>query len=83
MILKERENDFPEITHICKEKWIVDEADFEKPSGSKFKTPCVFFTGLIEHNDELLVSYGAADQNVGLMRLDYKKLMEELRKCEI
>ena len=83
MILKEKENDFPEITHICKEKWIVDEADFEKPSGSKFKTPCVFFTGLIEHNDELLVSYGAADQNVGLMRLDYKKLMEELRKCKI
>ncbi len=80
MILKEKENDFPEITHICKEKWIVDEADFEKPG--RFKTPCVFFTGLIENEGNLLVGYGAADERVGLMTLDYKKLISELRKCE-
>lgn len=81
MILKEVENDFPEMTHICKEKWIVNEADFEKPS--KFKTPCVFFTGLIEKNEsELLVSYGAADQYVGVMELDFPKLMNELRRCK-
>lgn len=81
MILKEVENDFPKITHICKEKWIVDEEPFEKPG--RFKTPCVFFTGMIENGDELFVSYGAADEKVGIMRLDYKELLSELRKCEI
>ena len=81
MILKEVENDFPNITHICKEKWIVDEADFEKPG--RFKTPCVFFTGLIENDGKLLVSYGAADERVGIMTLDYKELINELRNCSI
>lgn len=28
MILKETKNDFPVISHICEEKWIVDEEDF-------------------------------------------------------
>ena len=82
MILKEKENDFPVITHLCREKWIVNEADFEKPS--KFKTPCVFFTGLIKKSDtELLVSYGAADEHVGVMELDFEKLIKNLRICEV
>lgn len=81
MILKEIENDFPRITHICEDKWIVDEEDFEKPS--KFKTPCVFFTGMVKVDSELLVSYGAADENVGFMRLDYDKIISHLRECEI
>lgn len=78
MILKEQENDFPKITHLCNEKWIVNEADFEAPN--RFKTPCVFFTGLIEHEGNLLVSYGAADERVAIMTLDFEKLLTELRK---
>ncbi|MBE7031251.1 MAG: hypothetical protein E7409_07495 [Ruminococcaceae bacterium] len=82
MILKEQDNDFPKITHLCKEKWLVNEEPFEEPH--RFGIPCIFFTGLIPHKeDELLVAYGAADEHVAVMRLDYKKLMEELRKCEL
>ena len=78
MILKEREGDFPEITHLYPEKWIVNEADFEAPR--KFKTPCVFFTGLIKKGeDKLLVSYGAADEYAAVMELDYNKIVETLR----
>ena len=79
MILKEQPNDFPVIESICKDKMIVNEAEFETPS--KYETPCVFFTGLIEFQDNLLVSYGAADEHVGLMQLDKKKILEVLTGC--
>ncbi len=77
MILKEQENDFPVITHLYPEKWIVNEEDFEVPR--KFKTPCVFFTGLIPQGDTLLASYGAADQYAAVMKIDFKKLLSVLR----
>lgn len=78
MILKERENDFPMITHLYPKKWIVNEADFERPA--KFGIPCVFFTGMIKQDDTLLVSYGAADEFAATMRLDFDKLVGILRK---
>ena len=79
MILEEKENDFPIIKHICNDKMIVNEEAWEAPS--KFKTPCVFFTGLIEYDGDLLCSYGAADEHVGLLRIDYPMLMDILRRC--
>ncbi len=81
MILKEQENDFPVITHICREKWITDTEDFEKPN--KSETPAVFFTDIDRDGDKLLVSYGAADEKACYMELDYNKLIEELRKHKI
>ena len=78
MILRERENDFPEITHLCPERLIVNEADFEEPK--KFGIPCVFFTGMIKEGDELIVSYGAADEFAAVMRLDYNNVVETVRK---
>lgn len=77
MILKEVENDFPEITHLCPEKWIVNEEEFEAPR--KFKTPCVFFTGAIPVGEKLLVSYGAADEFAAVMELDMPKIITVLR----
>lgn len=78
MILKEQENDFPVITHICREKWVVDEEDFEKPNIAT--TPAVFFTDIEKDGDTLLVSYGAADERACLMKLDYNAIVRELRK---
>ena len=78
MILRERENDFPEITHLYPERWIVNEAEFELPK--KFGIPCIFFTGMIKEGDELLASYGAADEFAAVMRIDYNKVIETLRR---
>lgn len=78
MILSEKANDFPEITHLYPKRWITNEADFERPA--KFGIPCVFFTGMIKQDDKLLVSYGAADEFAATMTLDYNKLVEILRK---
>ena len=64
---------------LCNDPMIVNEEEFEAPS--KFKTPCVFFTGLVEYDGDLLCSYGAADEHVGLMRIDYPMLMGILSEC--
>ena len=78
MILEERENDFPAISHLYPKPWIVNEEDFEAPS--KFPIPCIFFTGIAKLGDRLLVSYGAADENAAVMELDYNAIVSELEK---
>ena len=78
MILEERENDFPAISHLYPRPWIVNEADFEAPA--KFSIPCIFFTGIAKLGDRLLVSYGAADENAAVMELDYNTIVTELEK---
>lgn len=77
MIIREVENDFPKITHLYPKRWIVNEADFERPA--KFGIPCVFFTGMIRRGGRLLVSYGAADEFAAVMELDFNKTVEILR----
>lgn len=78
MILREKENDFPEITHLYPKPWVVNEADFEQPS--KFSIPCIFFTGIIKKDNKLIVSYGAADEFVAVMDIDYDKTVKVLRE---
>lgn len=76
MTFKEVDNDMPVLEKLSKEKMIACAEDFEQPS--RFETPCVFFTGMIFHKGDLLVSYGAADERVCLLKIDYKKLMEKM-----
>jgi predicted GH43/DUF377 family glycosyl hydrolase len=78
MILKEKENDLPEISHLYPAPWIVNEADFEAPA--KFAIPCIFFTGIVKKDNRLIVSYGAADENAAVMELDYNAIVLELEK---
>ena len=77
MILRETENDFPEISHLYPKPWIVNEADFEQPH--KFSIPCIFFTGIAKLEDKLLVSYGAADEFAAVMEIDYNKTVSILK----
>ena len=76
MIFKEVENDMPVVEKLSPEKMIGCAEEFEMPA--RFAIPCIFFTGMIFHKGDLLVSYGAADERVGLLKIDYKKLMEKM-----
>ncbi len=78
MILKERENAFPEILHRCSERMMYASQDWELPD--KFLCPCIFTTGGIVVREELLMSYGAADQKIGLARVNIKDLVEYIRR---
>ena len=78
MILKEQENDFPRITYLCPEKWIVGEEDFEMPN--KAAIPAIFFTDSVKCGDKLIVSYGACNEKACIMELDCNKIISEVKK---
>lgn len=80
MILKEKENDFPEIVHRCSERLMYASQDWELPD--RFPCPCLFATGGILVDDRLMISYGAADQNVGVAWVDINELVNYLRNFD-
>lgn len=80
MILKERENDFPEIIHRCPERLMYAKQEWELPD--KFLVPCIFTTGGIVIDDTLIMSYGAADQKAGIAWVNIKELVEHIRKFD-
>ena len=73
MILENRENTFPEIVFRSGEKFINVSEKWEMPQ--TFKTPCIFATGMIKRGEKLLISYGAADECVGVMTLELNDLL--------
>lgn len=76
MILKEC-GERLEITSRPEERLITAVEEWEMPK--KFKTPCIFIDGIIKMEGELIISYGAADEFVGIMKVDYNKLIKYLR----
>jgi len=82
MILEEQENDFPIITHRCSGRLMYAKQDWELPD--KFECPCIFTTGGIVIDDELIMSYGAADQKVGMAWANFEEIVdyvESFDKC--
>lgn len=77
MILKDRENDFPEIIYHNEERLITVSEPWEQPG--KFHIPCVFATGMIKREGDIILAYGAADERVGLMYINYDELLQHLR----
>lgn len=77
MVLEERDRGLPRIVHRCPERMMFAQEPWEMPG--RFKTPCVFITGLIRLGDELLVSYGAADQRAGVARIRLEPLLAQVR----
>lgn len=78
MIIKEQANDFPVVVHRCPDRLMYAERDWEMPSD--YPTPCLFTTGGIVVNEELMMSYGAADQKVGIAWVPYDQLVSHIRK---
>ncbi|MBE7038027.1 MAG: hypothetical protein E7404_03895 [Ruminococcaceae bacterium] len=77
MVFKDRENDFPELIYHKDERLITVSEEWEKPG--KFHIPCIFVTGMVKKDDKLILAYGAADERVGLMTLDYNELLNHLK----
>lgn len=78
MILREKENGFPEIIHRCGAEVFRASEPWEMPN--RFKTPCVFTTAIIEDGDDYVMSYGAADEVVGVARVDKAGLLRLVRQ---
>ncbi len=77
MILKERNNDFPEVIHRCPDRLMFAQQKWEMPDN--FLCPCIFATGGIIVDDTLVISYGAADQKVGISWVNFKEVVDYVR----
>jgi predicted GH43/DUF377 family glycosyl hydrolase len=77
LIVREKENDFPEVIHRCPDRLMYAQQDWEMPSD--YPTPCLFTTGGIIVGSELIMSYGAADKKVGIARVPYEELIDYIR----
>lgn len=80
MIIKEQEGDFPVIIHRLSERLIYAQQDWELPD--KFLCPCIFTTGGIVVGDRLIMSYGAADQKIGIMWTSFTELVDYVREFD-
>ncbi len=77
MILKEKEGEFPEIKHRVSKRLIYARQKWELPD--KFPCPCIFTTGAVTAGDELIMGYGAADQKIGIAKVNLKELVDYVR----
>jgi predicted GH43/DUF377 family glycosyl hydrolase len=80
MIVRERDNDFPEVIHRCPDRLMYAQQEWEMPSD--YPTPCLFSTAGIVVGDELIISYGAADQKVGISWVNYNDLIAHIKKFD-
>lgn len=78
MVFRNQENDFPKLIYHFDERLITVSEDWEKPD--EFDIPCTFVTGMIKKDGKLILSYGAGDESVGIMSIDYDQLINHLRE---
>ena len=74
LLFKNKENDYPEIVFRSGEKMISVAEDWEMPA--TFTIPCVFVDGMLKIDDELVLSYGAADECMGVMRMKFDDVLK-------
>lgn len=80
MILREKENDFPEIVHRCSERLMYARQPWELPD--RFTIPCLFTTAGILLDDTLVMSYGAADQRAGIAWANLQEVVAYVRQFD-
>ena len=76
MLLETVDNSLPIIKNRSAEPIIRVEEEWEFPT--HFKIPCLFITGMIKVDDDILMAYGAADERVGVMFAKYKDILDYL-----
>ncbi|MGD0879419.1 MAG: hypothetical protein ABSA01_14910 [Anaerolineales bacterium] len=77
MIIRKQDEGFPGIVHRCSERLMFPKQPWELDG--RFKTPCLFTCAGIVMNGELIMSYGAADEKVGIARVNFEELLDYIR----
>lgn len=77
MILEEQYDDYPKIIHRCSDRLMYAQQNWELPD--KFPCPCIFSTGGVVLDDTLIISYGAADQKIGITYVSFSELVNYIR----
>ena len=79
-IVEERENDFPVITHKCSDRLMYASQEWEMPD--IYPDHCIFATAGVVVGEELIISYGAADQFCGIAKVNFDELVAYIRQFD-
>jgi predicted GH43/DUF377 family glycosyl hydrolase len=77
MIARKQDEGFPRIVHRCSERLMYPQQPWEL--NGRFKTPCLFTCAGIVINGDLIMSYGAADEKIGIARVNFDELVNYIR----
>lgn len=80
MILKRQGDGLPTVAHRCSDRLMYAQQDWEMPG--RFGIPCIFATGGIVVDDQLIISYGAADEKVGIAWTNPDRLVSHVRQFD-
>ena len=59
------------------DRLIYAKQDWELPD--KFPCPCIFTTGAVIADDTLIMGYGAADQKIGIAKVNLSELVKYVK----
>ncbi len=83
MILRENGNGgFPAVVHRCPERLLYARQPWELPSQRLFHCPCLFTCSGMVAGDDLVMAYGAADEQTGIARTDFTALIAYVRQFD-
>jgi predicted GH43/DUF377 family glycosyl hydrolase len=80
MILKQQPGYLPVVSHRCPERLMYARHQWELPS--RFPIPCLFATGGIVVGGQLIISYGAADEKIGIAWTNFDRLVSYIRRFD-
>ncbi|HEX2862409.1 MAG TPA: hypothetical protein VHN79_12250 [Lacunisphaera sp.] len=80
MILKPGADGWPAVAHRCSDRLMYARKAWEL--NGRFKTPCVFTCGGIVQGDDLIMSYGAADNFAGVAWVNFAQLVAHVRRFD-
>ncbi|MCQ4086358.1 hypothetical protein [Saccharibacillus sp. JS10] len=80
LIVREQDDELPVVVNRCPDRLMYAERDWEMPSD--YPTPCLFTTGGIVQGEDLIMSYGAADQKVGISWVNFNDLVAHVRQYD-
>jgi predicted GH43/DUF377 family glycosyl hydrolase len=81
MILKDRPNQLPVVTHRCTERLMYAKQKWELEG--RFTIPCMFPCGAVVIDGELIIGYGAADERIGIARVNFDELVSYIRRFPV
>jgi len=78
MILEEDEAGWPRVKHRCSDRLLYASQSWQR--SERFTIPCIFTCGGVVTDDgDLVMSYGAADEIVGIARTNLASLVQHVR----
>ncbi len=80
MILQQPKDGLPVVKHRCSDRLMYAQTPWQLPGSVKYNTrPCIFSCGGIVVDDDLIMSYGASDEKVGMAWVNFNALLAYVR----